>query len=150
MENMQSMEESYIKIKIQSPLATIDESMSDSSDFEDDEDGDKSEEDDVDGVSDPETRYAKENASVSNPRMTMGVRRKLASSNLSLDVTAAQSKMQRELDRTKSVPKSTGITPKSPASASILKFTRSMSALNMMNLSVELNEYQYNSLCRWR
>jgi hypothetical protein len=118
--------------------------VSDSSEFEDDEDGNKSDEEDVDGVSDPEIHYKIENASVSNPRM--GVRRKLAASNLCLDVTAAQSKMQRELDRTISVPKSTGITPKSPASASILKFTRSMSALNMMNLSVELNI----NICGWR
>ena len=65
MENMQSMEESYIKIKIQAPLATIDESVSDSSDFEDDEDEYKSDEDDVDGVSDPETCHEKQIASVS-------------------------------------------------------------------------------------
>ena len=139
---MNNLEESYVKIKVLAPLATIDESVTDSSDSGDDVDRSDEDGDEVDGLSDPETTSESTNKMTNGyiSQRTMGKGRKLATSSLSLNVTKAQAKMQNDLERAMSVPKAQGITPKSPASASILKFTRSMSALNMMNMSVELKD----------
>ena len=120
------MEASFIRIGVTAPLATIEESDTDTSsssnsDLEEDEVG----KDEVDG---PVEKKSEVNF--------LPCRRRRTGSTLSLDVARAQARSRREETRgSLSALSGTSPNPCSPASASVLKLARSLSALNMLNLS---------------
>ena len=125
--DVDKMEASFIRIGVTAPLATIEESDTDTgsssnSDLEEDNEDAK---DDVDG---PVDKKADLNFAP--------CRRRRTGSTLSLDVARAQARSKREETRgSLSALGGTSPTPCSPASASVLKLARSLSALNMLNLS---------------
>ena len=126
--DVDKMEASFIRIGVTAPLATIEESDTDScssssnSDLEEDEVG----KDEVDGPYDKKAEKAEVNF--------LPCRRRRTGSTLSLDVARAQARSRREETRG-SLSALHSPNPCSPASASVLKLARSLSALNMLNLS---------------
>ena len=127
--DVDKMEASFIRIGVTAPLATIEESDTDSSsssnsDLEEEEVG----KDEVDGPLDKKTEKAEVNF--------LPCRRRRTGSTLSLDVARAQARSRREETRgSLSALSGTSPNPCSPASASVLKLARSLSALNMLNMS---------------
>ena len=125
--DVDKMEASFIRIGVTAPLATIEESDTDtgSSSNSDPEEDNEDAKDDVDG---PVDKKADVNFAP--------CRRRRTGSTLSLDVARAQARSKREETRgSLSALGGTSPTPCSPASASVLKLARSLSALNMLNLS---------------
>ena len=127
MMDVDKMEASFIRIGVTAPLATIEESDTDTSsssnsDLEEDEVG----KDEVDGPLDKKAEKAEVNF--------LPCRRRRTGSTLSLDVARAQTRSRREEARG-SLSALQSPNPCSPASASVLKLARSLSALNMLNLS---------------
>ena len=125
--DVDKMEASFIRIGVTAPLATIEESDTDtgSSSNSDPEEDNEDAKDDVDG---PVDKKADVNFAP--------CRRRRTGSTLSLDVARAQARSRREETRgSLSALGGTSPTPCSPASASVLKLARSLSALNMLNLS---------------